>query len=395
MRFKQLFKMILINIWGNKFRAFLTTLGVIVGAATIVLVVAVGKGGEAQVAEQFSKLNVGTIFVMPTNGQKIVSPLTKEDAKMIGELTTVQAATAYLSGKGDMAYADVSYQGGVIGALPEFQSLNNIRLKEGNFITDEDEKDRKRLAVIGADLAETLFGINPTNIVGESITINNRKFEVVGLLERVGDSTGGISIDDSAIVPYVVAEKYLFGSQVNPRIIALANSLENVPLAIKDITSILNKNHRIGGSSQFNVRDAGSRLAAAQDTAKTMSVLLIIVAGIVLIVGGIGIMNVMFVTVKERTREIGTLKAIGAKKKEILRQFLLESILISFVGGIVGVVLGIIAIPLSSYFDLNAIPSITGVLLGLIFSLVTGTFFGYYPALKAAGLNPIDALRYE
>lgn len=395
MRLKQLFKIILINIWGNKFRAFLTTLGVIVGAATIVLVVAVGKGGEAQVAEQFSKLNVGTIFVMPTNGQKMVSPLTKEDATMIGELATVQAATAYLPGKGDMAYADISYQGGVIGSLPEFQSLNNIRLKEGHFITDADEKDRKRLAVIGADLAETLFGTNPTNIVGESITINNRKFQVIGLLERVGDSTGGISIDDSAIVPYVVAEKYLFGSQVNPRIIALADSLENIPLAIKDITSILNKNHRIGGSSQFNVRDAGSKLAAAQDSAKTMSVLLIIVAGIVLIVGGIGIMNVMFVTVKERTREIGTLKAIGAKKKEILRQFLLESILISFVGGIAGVALGIIAIPLTAYFDLNAIPSPTGVLLGLVFSLVTGTFFGYYPALKAAGLNPIEALRYE
>lgn len=387
--------MVFVNIWSNKFRAFLTTLGVIVGAATIVLVVAVGKGGEAQVAEQFSKLNVGTIFVMPMNGQKIVSPLTKEDAGMMQELSTVQAATAYLSGKGDMSYADISYQGGIIGALPEFQSLNNLKLKEGKFVTTEDEKDRKRVAVIGAELAETLFGANPVNIVGESISINNRKFVVIGLLERLGDSTGGISTDDSAIVPYVVAEKYLFGSKVNPRITALATSLENVPLAIKDITSILNKNHRIGGAGQFNVRDAGSKLAAAQDTAKTMSVLLVIVAFIVLVVGGIGIMNVMFVTVKERTREIGTLKAIGAKKKEILRQFLLESVLISLVGGMAGVILGIIVIPLTSYFDLTAIPSMTGVLLGLIFSLVTGTFFGYYPALKAASLNPIEALRYE
>ncbi len=395
MKVKQLLKMVLVNIWSNKFRTFLTTLGVIVGAATIVLVVAVGKGGEAQVAAQFSKLNVGTIFVMPTNGQKIVSPLTKEDARMIGELPTVQAATAYLSGKGDMANADVSYQGGVIGALPEFQPLNNLKLKEGKFITAEDEKDRKRVAVIGAELAETLFGANPVDIVGENITVNNRKFVIIGLLERVGDSTGGISLDDSAIVPYVVAEKYLFGSRVNPRIIALATSLEKVPSAIKDITLILNKNHRVGGASQFNVRDAGSRLAAAQNTAKTMSILLIIVAVIVLVVGGIGIMNVMFVTVKERTREIGTLKAIGAKKKEILRQFLLESVLISLVGGIAGVILGIAAIPLTGYFDLTAIPSMSGVLLGLIFSLVTGTFFGYYPALKAAGLNPIEALRYE
>ncbi|NLI92026.1 MAG: FtsX-like permease family protein [Peptococcaceae bacterium] len=382
-------------IWGNKFRAFLTTLGVIVGAATIVLVVAVGKGGEAQVAEQFSKLNVGTIFVMPMNGQKIVSPLNKEDARMIGELPTIVAATAYLSGKGNMTYADVSYQGGLIGALPEFQPLNNLKLQKGNFITEQDDKDRKRLAVIGTDLAETLFGADATNIVGEYITINNRKFEIIGLLARVGDSTGGINIDDSAIVPYEVAQKYLLGSQVNPRIIALANNLENVPSAMKEISSVLNTNHRIGGSSQFNIRDAGSRLAAAQSTAKTMSVLLIIVAIIVLIVGGIGIMNVMFVTVKERTREIGTLKAIGAKRKEILRQFLLESVLISFVGGILGVVLGIIAMPLTAYFDLKAVPSAAGVFLGIIFSLVTGTFFGYYPAMKAARLHPIEALRYE
>jgi len=143
------------------------------------------------------------------------------------------------------------------------------------------------------------------------------------------------------------------------------------------------------------IRDAGSRLTAAQDTAKTMSVLLISVAAIVLVVGGIGIMNVMFVTVKERTREIGTLKAVGAKKKEILLQFLLESIVISFVGGVLGIILGVVAIPLASYFDLTAIPSLTGVLLGLIFSIVTGTFFGYYPAFKAASLNPIEALRYE
>lgn len=395
MKFNQLVKMVFINIWSNKFRAFLTTLGVIVGAATIVLVVAVGKGGEAQVAEQFSKLNVGTINVMPTNGQKVVSPLTREDARMMGELTTVEAATAYLSGKGEMTYGDMSYQGGVLGVSPEYESLTNLKLAEGNFLSEEDEQHRQRVAVIGAELAEVLMGANSVNIVGESISINNRNFIVIGLLERVGDSTGGISLDDSAIVPYVVAEKYLLGKIVNPRITAMASSLENIPVAIRDITLLLNDSHRIGGSGQFNVRDAGSKLAAAQDTAKTMSVLLTIVAVIVLVVGGIGIMNVMFVTVKERTREIGTLKAIGAKKKEILQQFLLESVFISLVGGVVGVVLGIVIIPFTSYFDLTAIPSMAGVLLGLIFSLVIGTFFGYYPALKAAGLNPIDALRYE
>lgn len=392
---KQLLKMVLINIWSNKFRAFLTVLGVIVGSATIVLVVAVGRGGEAQVAEQFSKLNVGTIYVLPASGQKAISPLTLEDAEMINELSAVLFASAFLSGKGDMAYGEISYQGGVVGASPEFQVLNNLKMKEGVFLSDEDERNRSKVTVIGEELAITLFGASTSQVIGESITINNRKYTVVGVMERVGDSTGGVSMDDSAIVPYVVAEKYIFGSSINPRITAVASSLEAVPIAIDDIVRVLDENHQVGGASQFNVRDAGSKLAVAQDTAKTMSVLLIAVAIIVLIVGGIGIMNVMFVTVKERTREIGTLKAIGAKKKEILFQFLLESIIISLAGGVIGVIIGTLVIPVTSYFELTSIPSFSGILLGLVFSLLTGTFFGYYPAYKAAGLNPIEALRYE
>ena len=395
MKTKQLLKLVWINIWSNKFRAFLTTLGVIVGVATIVLVVAVGKGGEAQVADQFSKLNVGTILVMPANGQLGVSPLTEKDTLMIEELASVESATAYLSGKGDLAYNEVSYQGSVIGASPEYLSLNNLKLVAGNFITEENESNRQRVAVIGAELAETLMGDSALSAVGESITINNRKFTVIGLLDRVGDSTGGVSLDDAAIIPYVVAEKYVLGANVDPRITALASSLDSVPIAMEEIKTVLNENHRTGGASLFNIRDAGSKLAAAQDTAKTMSILLTIVAGIVLVVGGIGIMNVMFVTVKERTREIGTLKAIGAKKKEIMRQFLLESILISLVGGGTGVLLGLALMPLTKYFELTAIPSFTGILMGLLFSMFTGTFFGYYPALKAASLHPIEALRYE
>jgi putative ABC transport system permease protein len=204
-----------------------------------------------------------------------------------------------------------------------------------------------------------------------------------------------MSYDDSAFIPYTVGEKYLLGTRANPTIIVQATGLETVQSAIEDITNILNETHRAGGAEQFRILDAGSRLVAAQESARTMSLLLLAVAAVVLIVSGIGIMNVMFVTVKERTREIGTLKAIGAKKREILGQFLIEAVVISLVGGVLGVIIGFAAVPLLKYFELPALPSISGILLGLVFSVITGVFFGFYPAWKAAELNPIDALRYE
>lgn len=195
------------------------------------------------------------------------------------------------------------------------------------------------------------------------------------------------------IVPYTVAEKYILGNATRPRITALAKDFDSVPLAIKEIETVLQKTHK--GEIDFVVRDAGSRLAAAQDSAKTMTLLLTIVGTIVLVVGGIGIMNVMFVSVKERTHEIGILRAIGAEKRDILLEFLLESVIISLVGGVTGTMLGSALVPLSQYVGFEAISSAKGVNLGLFFSVITGTLFGYYPATKAANLSPLEALRYE
>lgn len=204
-----------------------------------------------------------------------------------------------------------------------------------------------------------------------------------------------MSYDDAAFVPYSVGEKFLLGTRANPTITVQATGLETVQPAIEDITNILNENHRAGGAEQFRILNAGSRLAAAQESARTMSLLLLAVAAVVLVVSGIGIMNVMFVTVKERTREIGTLKAIGAKKREILNQFLIEAVIISLSGGVIGVIAGYLALPVLRYFELPALPSVSGVLLGLTFSVFTGVIFGFYPAWKAADLSPLEALRYE
>lgn len=396
MKFDELCKMVLINIWANRFRAFLTTLGITVGAATIILVVAVGKGGQASVAEQFAKLSVGTIFIMPSTSQGYKIPLSVRDVAAIKEKSSsVNKVSISVNGKASASYNDVTSQPSVLGAFPELQALYNLNIHRGKFFTDEDENKRNRVAVLGADLADELFGTGAPQAVGSVIKINRRNVEVVGVVSRMGDSSGGISIDSSAIMPYSVAEKYILGPDAQPRITALARDLKSVPSAIAEITAVLRDTHKIKGADDFMVRDAGSRLAAAQSTAGTMSVLLIIVAVIVLIVGGIGIMNVMFVSVKERTREIGILKAIGAKRKDILLQFLLEGMIISFAGGIIGACLGIAISPLTQYMSLKAIPSLSGILVSLAFSVVTGTFFGYYPAQKAAGLSPLEALRYE
>lgn len=395
MRLKQLLKLVMTNITQNKMRTFLTTLGVIVGTATIFLVVAIGKGGEAQVNEQYSKLNVGTIIVMPAQRGRVADPLTKKDAELFLASPNIAQAFPILRGNGNVNYNNYSASAAFMAVEPGFQSSNNLTVELGRPIEDEDESKKNKVAVVGAELANTLTDGNPAELVGQNISINSRRFEVIGIYNRVGDSGSGQSYDDAAFIPYTVGEKYLLGTRANPTINVQATSMDTVQAAIEDITNSLNENHRAGGADQFRVMDAGSRLAAAQESAKSMSLLLLAVAAVVLVVSGIGIMNVMFVTVKERTKEIGTLKAIGAKKREILNQFLIEAVIISLVGGIIGVIVGFLTIPVLHYFELAALPSLGGVLLGLIFSVVTGIFFGFYPAWKAAELSPLEALRYE
>ncbi|WP_238442559.1 ABC transporter permease [Desulforamulus reducens] len=387
--------MIFSNITQNKVRTFLTTLGVIVGTATIFLVVAIGKGAEAQVNQQYSKLNVGTIIVMPATRGKVADPLTKKDAQLFLESENITQAFPMLRGNGDINYNNYSTSGSFMAIQPAFQGSNNLTIEQGRAFEEEDEQKRNKCVVIGAELANTLTENNPSELLGQSVSINNRKFEVIGIYNRVGDSGSGMSYDDAAFVPYSAGERFLLGTRANPTINVQAKDIDSVQSAIEDITNILNDNHRAGGADQFRIMDAGSRLAAAQESAKSMSLLLLAVAAVVLVVSGIGIMNVMFVTVRERTREIGTLKAIGAKKQEILNQFLIEAVIISLAGGIIGVIMGFLALPVLRYFGQNVIASVNGVLFGLVFSVVTGVFFGFYPAWKAADLSPLEALRYE
>ncbi|MEW6066137.1 macrolide ABC transporter permease [Desulforamulus profundi] len=396
MKISELVKMALVNILGNKVRAFLTALGVIVGAATIILVVAVGKGGQASVAQQFAKLNAGTIFVMSSQSGTYKKPLTTKDVAAIREKApAVGQVTVLINGKAESSFNNRDYRGDVVGVFPEAQPLNNLKVQAGRFISQDDNKQRNKVVVLGSEVAKELFGDDTVTALSSTVKVHQRNLKVVGVLERLGDATGGVNFDESAIVPYEVAEKYILGTTVYPRMVAQARDLASVPAAMSQIAGVLRETHRLRGDDDFFLRDAGSKLAAAQDSARTMSLMLVIVATIVLVVGGIGIMNVMLVSVKERTREIGILKAIGARKKDILLQFLLEAVIISLAGGIVGVSLGLLMLPLMKYAGLKAIPSTLGVVLGMVFSVATGTFFGYYPAKKAADLSPLEALSYD
>lgn len=393
MDLKEIFRAIFINISSNKFKVFLTSLGIIVGAFTIVLVIGIGKGGQADVEDQFKSLNVGTIFVMTGRGSS--ESLGFSDLEAIKEGSpSLSDVTISITGNADASYYNNTFSSSVAGVTEEYKDANNLTVEYGSSITNYDNEKRKKVAVIGADVAEELFGEDPSKAIGEQVLIKGRKYEIVGVLKRLGDSMQGFNPDEGVLLPYQVAEKYVLGKNTKPRIVVVAKDIDHVASAIDEITEVLNNTHK-NGADDFMIKDAGSRLSAAQDSAKTMSILLMAVATIVLIVGGIGIMNVLFVSVQERTKEIGILKAIGARRRDILLQFLLEAIIISASGGLVGILLSIIVIPFMKYIDLRVIPSLYGDVIALGFSIATGTFFGYYPAAKAASLRPIEALNHE
>lgn len=391
----EIFRAVFTNLRANKFRVFLTALGIIVGSLTIILVVGIGRGSQASVEEQFAKLNAGTIYVMPAQGGTTRVSLEPEDLQLIKDsASSVAAATISVNGKASVSVYQSAYDSSVIGVLDDYQPLNNINMAYGEFIRYGDSENKNRTAVLGSDLAEILFEGDVSMAVGSTITVSNRRFEVIGVMQRLGDATQGVNIDESVLIPYETAVKYVVGTDVKPRITALARDVDQVRMAIDQISSVLYTKYG-SDASGFQIRDAGSRLVVAQDSARTMSILLVSIAVIVLIVGGIGIMNVLFVSIKERTKEIGILKALGARRRDILLQFLIESMLISTAGGLIGILLGFVAMPLMAYIEIRTIPSVYGNVLALFFSVATGTFFGYYPALKAASLRPIEALSYE
>jgi len=376
----------------------LTMLGIIIGTATIILVVAVGVGSKESVDDQYSSLSVTTIYVMQDNQSGGSSKLSDEDADVIEEnCPSVVSASAQISGKATAAYGAVTEEVSILGVEEEYQYSTNLEFTAGSFFTEASVDSKEKVVVLGYDIAETLLGGTGEEYIGQTITLNKRTYTIAGIIDRKGTSVGNTSIDDGIFVPYSTAESYIVGKDTSPRIVVQAQDIDSVAAAIDEITVALRDAHKLRPTQtdDFRVKDAGSQLVAAQETAKTMSILLVSIAIIVLVVGGIGIMNVMLVSVRERIKEIGTRRALGARKKDIMRQFLYEAIVLSLIGGMLGVIIGELMIPLLTYFDVAASRTVEGVILAFIFSGLTGVFFGFYPAKKAAEFNPIEALRFE
>ncbi len=395
---KKLTKLSWDALMANPTRSFLTTLGIIIGSLTIILVVALGEGAKKDIEQQYSSMSVTTILInAPSTVDGARSKLSFDDVEPIKQLPSVSEAIPQLSGRVQMLYGGQSSNLSVLGTTPDIQQLANLQLAQGKFFTVEDNNDHTKVAVIGATVAEELFGDRHADVVGKTIMVGKKEFEVIGLLEYKGGSVGPTTIDDSIFTPYSSAYRYILGINGRFNMNAQAKSVALIDQAVDEISQSLRITHGLkpGMNDDFRVRDMGTTVAAAVNSSKTMSILLSSVGITVLIVGGIGIMNIMYVTVTERTKEIGIRKAIGAQSEYILFQFLLEAFILSLVGYFVGTLLSFGVFFLLKSMDISVILVWWSYLLSFVTTVSIGIFFGWYPAQKAANLNPIDALRYE
>ncbi len=392
----------------NKMRSALTALGIIIGVSAVIAMIAVGSGAKAQINDQIASMGSNLLIVQSGSstsggmrmGSGTVPTLTVDDAEAIlAEVPSVKYAAPALPGVAQVIYGNQNWSTSVIGTLPEMLDIRDWPVVSGRSFTQQDVNGAAKVCLLGMTVMGNLFGeIDP---VGQIIRIKNVPFTVVGVLSYKGQSARGQDQDDTVIVPLTTAQKRLFGMQF-PGMVRLIMVQANGPVMMKEaehqINVLLRQRHRITGNqdNDFTVRNLSEIMAAAQQSADVMSLLLGAIASISLIVGGIGIMNIMLVSVTERTREIGIRIAVGAKSKDILLQFLIESLVLSLIGGILGITIGIGGTYiLSSFTQWPTLLSIQAILLAFFFAGSVGVFFGFYPARKASLLDPIEALRFE
>nr|MDD3720524.1 ABC transporter permease [Candidatus Gracilibacteria bacterium] len=391
----EILKIAVKSLYNNKLRSFLSSLGVIIGVATIVLVIAIGLGAQKAIEDQYANLAVTSIMVNPVSTEGKISKLSEEDIIAIKEKANyIEKATAVLQSKMIVSDTSNSLSLGILGVGNDFLDISSLKIEEGRYFDENELNEKTKSAVIGNGACLDFFGTTK-DIIGKTINIGKKKVEIIGIFKKSGTSLGPITYDDTIFLPYETT-KQIIGNSSTPRLVMLAKDIDSINPAISEITNILRETHNLKSSDvdDFRAVDQGSKVTAAKESSSTMTLLLTGVAIIVLVVSGIGIMNVMFAGVAERTKEIGILRSIGIKTSDILNIFLFESVILSLSGGLIGVGLGEILIPTITYFDLiDVLPSLFGDLLAFFFAIFVGVFFGYYPAYKASKLDPVDALR--
>ena len=390
----------------NKLRSVLTMLGVIIGVAAVITMVSIGQGARQSVAQQVQSLGSNLLTVFPGSagqfgvrqGAGTLQTLTWEDAEAIAhEVSEVEAVTAEFSRPAQAVYGASNTNTSVSGVTPTFQAVRDFHVTEGTFFTDTDMTSRARVAVLGRTVVEHLFGDRHATPLGASIKINRSTFTVIGIMEEKG-ATGFSDRDDVVFIPLTTAQRRLFGVQHVRAIYAKARTPEEMDTAQAKVETLLRGRHRSGPGAEndFTIRNQADIVAAFQGVTRTLTLLLGSIAAVSLLVGGIGIMNIMLVSVTERTREIGIRKAVGATRYDILRQFLVESVVLSVTGGLLGMALGIAGSGvISRLAGWATLISPTSLIMAFGFAAAVGIFFGIYPARRASLLDPIVALRYE
>jgi putative ABC transport system permease protein len=406
MNYSNLFRIAVRALVRNKLRAFLTMLGIVIGVASVIAMLAIGEGSKQNIRQQMSSMGTNMIIVMPnfqrrggvSLGASSSMALKYSDVEALrNEATALSAISPEVRANGQVIYGNQNTQTTIYGISAEYLSIRKIDIKSGRLFNANEVRSMAKVCILGQTVADNLFGqgADPT---GMTIRIKNLPFLVIGLLKEKGESGMGQDQDDLILAPYTTVQRRLAAIDYINGIYASAVSEEKSALAISEVTDILRRSHKLKESAEddFRVMSQSELIETVSSITDIMTYLLGAIAGISLLVGGIGIMNIMFVSVTERTREIGLRMSIGGRGIDILKQFLVESMLLSILGGAIGVLFGyLIAIIAGSLMKSPVIITTQSVVLAFAVCFIIGVFFGWYPARKASNLNPIDALRYE